>query len=353
MKKTIKDWSDPMRSFPGTLNTIIKTSDLNVNQISKISGISNTYLTKLLKGKINHPGKDKIASVLLALNFRISHINQVLADYDYMPLNPHDIPGILQNNRKRKFEGRIVPHFDYIYFELVMAALEAIGGTKIIVKSRPSGIFFPMDLYMMKEFPVEPDDDAARFLMAFTRDVVKERKDLFLKNCDQGGRYETYMCKDCLEDCFKKNIGPGAQNASSLKTDLFTQYFANAVSASLKFPDQHCHSVVKLCTYFQFQLQDAHGQNPKVSFTSEKKHSYQNEWEQMNIEGFLSNAPNITDLFFHEVEKCRAVMVEKGAIRTPEDFHVYIRALFDTYGQARHFDRVLDDLMKVPSLIFY
>ena len=342
-----------MRSFPGTLNSIIKKSDLNVNQISKISGVSNTYLTKLLKGKINHPGKDKIASVLLALNYRISHINQVLADYDYMPLNQHDIPGILKNNRRRKFEGRIVPHFDYIYFELVMAALEAIGGTKIIVKNRPSGIFLTMELYMMKEFPVEPDDEAARFFITFTRDVVTERKALFLKNCERGGRYETYMCRDCLEEYFKKNIRPDAPNLSGFRTDLFVKYFANAVSACLKFPDQHCHRVVKLCSYFQFQIQDALGHNPKVSFTSERKHLYQNGWEQLNIEGFLSNAPNITDLFFNEVGKCRAAMEETGAIHTPEDFHAYIRALFDAHGQAGHFDRVLAELMDVQALTLY
>ena len=128
-----------MRNFPDTLTKVIEKSDLNVNRISQISGISNTYLTKILKGKINHPGKDKIASVLLALNYKITEINLILAEYDYMPLNHHDIPEILKNNRKRKFEGRVVPQFDSIYFELSMAALEAIGGTKIIVKTRPSG----------------------------------------------------------------------------------------------------------------------------------------------------------------------------------------------------------------------
>lgn len=75
-----------MRSFPDTLVKIIKKSDLNINQISMISGISNTYLTKLLRHRINHPGKDKITSVLLALNFTITAINDVLADYDYQPL---------------------------------------------------------------------------------------------------------------------------------------------------------------------------------------------------------------------------------------------------------------------------
>jgi transcriptional regulator with XRE-family HTH domain len=139
-----------MRKYTETLSGIIESSGLNLNQISKVSGISNAYLTKLVKGNINKPGKDKIASILLALNHSISEINGVLAKYDYMPLNRHDIPDILDNNRRRKFEGRILPQFDNIYFELLMAALENIGGTKILVKHRPSGIFLPSELYMMK-----------------------------------------------------------------------------------------------------------------------------------------------------------------------------------------------------------
>jgi len=50
-----------MRKFSDTLAEIIEASKMNVNQISKISGFSNTYLTKLIRKKINHPGKDKIA----------------------------------------------------------------------------------------------------------------------------------------------------------------------------------------------------------------------------------------------------------------------------------------------------
>lgn len=342
-----------MRNFPDTLTNLIEKSDLNVNRISQISGISNTYLTKILKGKINHPGKDKIASVLLALNYKITDINLILAEYDYMPLNHHDIPEILKNNRKRKFEGRIVPQFDSIYFELAMAALEAIGGAKIIVKNRPSGIFLPMELYMMKEFPTESDDEAARFFMRFTHDIVMERKALFAENFTKGFRYETYMCRDCLGESLEKSIGASAVQVSPVKVDLFTKYFANAVSASLKFPGQQLHRVIKRCTRFEFIIQDVHGKNPKVSFTSDRKHSYNNNWEQLNMEGFLSNAPGITDLFFHEAAKCQNSIEETDHMNTPEGFHDHIRSLFESHNLGQQFDRALASLMDFQGLKLY
>ncbi|HCY85051.1 MAG TPA: hypothetical protein DHV36_07945 [Desulfobacteraceae bacterium] len=340
-----------MRQFPDTLVKIIEASGMNVNQISTFSGISNTYLTKLIRKKINHPGKDKIASVLLALNYKVSDINRILADYDYLPLNEHDIPGILKNNRRRKFTGRIVPHYDYIYFELLMAALEHLGGTKVIVKNRPSGIFIPMELYMLKEFPQESDDEAARFFYTFTRTVVAERKALFLENCKKGFRYETYMCRGCIEDSLDKHIGARAQKASMDRVALYARYFANAVAAGLKAPDQHRHLVVRRCTHFQFQIQDADGKAPKISFTANRPHMFHKEWEDLNIEGFLSDAPGITEIFAMEIDKYRDGLAEPEAVTTPEGFADYIRSQFALHGLTGLFDRTLETLMADADLI--
>ena len=64
-----------MRIFDNSIRTIIEESGLKLNTISKTSGISHTYLTKLINGSINRPGKDKMASIMLALNYCIDEIN--------------------------------------------------------------------------------------------------------------------------------------------------------------------------------------------------------------------------------------------------------------------------------------
>ena len=342
-----------MRTYPDTLVKIIETSGLNINQISKMSGISNTYLTKLVKQKINHPGKDKIASILLGLNHTISRINQVLADYDYQPLNRHDIPQILKNNRKRRFEGRVLPHYDSIYFELVLAALEDLGGTKIIVWSRPSAIFLPMDLYMDREFPGElqpgiyGDTD---FYRIFTREIVAQRKALFLENSRRGMTYETYMCRECLAMGMENNIGAKAQADNPARVDQVARFYANVVSFVLKAPDQHRYGIMERCPYFQFQIQDAHGKNPKVSFTSTRKHARETKWEAPHIQGFFSNAPGITDLFTTEVDHCRESAHLSPELNSPQGFHNHIRKGFACHGVEETFDRALAELMADPEL---
>ena len=342
-----------MRKFSETLATIIEASGLNLNQISKVSGISNAYLTKLLKGQINKPGKDKITSILLALNHSLTDINTILAEYDYMPLNRHDIPEILDNNRRRKFEGRILPQFDNIYFELLMAALENIGGTKILVKHRPSGIFLPTELYMMKEFPTEPDRQADRFLRNFTRDVITERKTLFLRNCERGYRYETYICRHCLGDSLERNIGVSAQRANPRKAELYVQFYANAVSATLKAPGQHRYCIVNRCPYFQFQIQDADGEAPKVSYTALRRHDYEQACGQFTLESFLSDDTAIVALFNNEVAYCRAALDRDSDHHTPEGFQALIRERFVAAGMDERFDAALSELMDEPGFHFH
>lgn len=342
-----------MRKFTENLSGIIESSGLNLNQISKVSGISNAYLTKLLKGHINKPGKDKITSILLALNYSIADINAILAEYDYMPLNRHDIPEILDNNRRRKFEGRILPQFDNIYFELLMAALENIGGTKILVKHRPSGIFLPTDLYLMKAFPTELDSEADNFFRTFTREVVAERKALFIENCDRNYRYETYMCRECLEESLERNIGPAAQGADSSMVDLYARFYANAVSATLKWPDQHIHRVVNCCPSFQFQIQDADGGAPKVSYTAMRRHHYDKACDQFTLESFLSDDSAIVTLFTNEVAQCKAALDHSEGGDTPDGFHAFIKDRFSTFGAVARFDAALATLMATPGYIFH
>jgi transcriptional regulator with XRE-family HTH domain len=342
-----------MRKFSEALSTIVASSGLNLNQISKVSGISNAYLTKLIKGQINKPGKDKIASILLALNYSLTDINAILAEYDYMPLNRFDIPDILDNNRRRRFEGRILPQFDNIYFELLMAALEHIGGTKILVKHRPSGIFLPTDLYMMKEFPVESDREADQFYRAFTQDIIAERKSLFLENCRQGHRYETYMCRECLEESLNRNAGHEAQRRDARKVDLYIRFYANAVAATLKAPDQHVHRIVNRCPYFQFQIQDADGDAAKVSYTSMRRHDFEKACDQFTLESFLSDDTAIVALFKNEIDHCRTAVDRSEDRHTPHGFHAFIRARMQTYDLADRFDAALDELLALPTLHFH
>lgn len=342
-----------MRNYPDTLLKIIAASELNLNSISKLSGVSNTYLTKLSKGQINHPGKDKIASILLALNHTISEINSVLAEYDYRSLNRHDIPAILVNNQRRKIEGRMLPHYDRLHFELMLAAFETLGGTKVLVKNRPSGIYQPYPLYMMKEFQLEVGGDAARFLYDLTGKVVEERLRLFKRNCEKGSRIVNYICGKCLSESLDRNIERCIAAKDEQKLALYAEYYANAVSSAIKFPEQHRFFIVERCSTFEFLIQDADGKRPRINFTSSSPHSYENPYDQHNLQGFSTDAHSILHLFGLEVDMCKAAVNSEDSRNTPEGLRQYVSDKFAQRGVREHFDAAVQELLATPGIKFF
>lgn len=320
-----------MRQFPNTLIQIIEKSGLKLNTISKTSGVSNAYLRKLNQGDINRPGKDKIACIMLCLNYSIHEINQILAEYDYGPLNRHDIPDILENNRKRKFEGNTLAHYDNIYVELLLSPMEQLGGTKILVKDRPSGILKPIELYLKYDYTFEKDGVAKDFLYDLNLAVLKERKNLFLKNCDHGCRIETYICKPCLQEYLKKMLIPSDKPDRQRDRELVVRYFANAISLISRNPDQHQTFIMERCPYFHFQIQDADGENPIVSFPGHKAHHFDQDYEQMNLQGFTSDSPGMIALFKKEIAFCRKAIDPSIHRDYPHHFIEYILACFRTF----------------------
>jgi len=323
-----------MRKFPNRIAEIVRDCGLNINTICKSSGISHTYLTKVMRGDVNQPGKDKLASIMLALNYTIGEINAVLLQYDYQPLSRPDIPEILKNNAKRKVEGVIGACYDKIYLDMLLAALAKIGGTKIILKNRPSALFMSDELYLKNDYPFsyEKDQRAEDFHHAFTLALLRERKQLFLENWKRGFRFETYICKDCLQEYLQNHltIDDGSENRQH--RHLIVQYFANALGAIQLSPAQHILKIVERCPYFHMQIQDADGHHPKINFPGRKPHVYHNDSEQKNLEGFTTDAPHLVAIFLNEIDLCRKSAVPDLESDYPHNLLQHMRSLFGAFG---------------------
>ena len=342
-----------MREFPGTLQKIIQESGLNLNNISQASGVSNAYLAKLVRKNINRPGKDKITSILLALNYTISEINRILQHYDYQPLHIADIPDILKNNRSRRIVGGNLPQYDHIYFDLLLIALERIGGNKVYVKNRPSGVFMPHELYLMKEYPYESNDAAAVFRYNLTQHILLERQETFQRNLKTGYSSETYICKSCFTEYLERQLSTAARRENPRRCQLTLQYLANALSLSLKRADQHKVFIIERCPYFHFMIQDADGVSPKVSYPGRKLHSFNNEHDKRLLEGFTTDLPHIVAHFRHEVEMSKNGVSPKQQRNFPEMFKDIVFDLVGEYNLDRELAENLAQLMRNPEPVFF
>ena len=323
-----------MRIFKNHIREMIEESGLKLNVISKTSGISHTYLTKLINDNINRPGKDKIASIMLALNFGVDEINRVLAGYDYQALDEPDIPEILENNRKRKIQGNTLSLYDDIHVKLLLSPMERMGGTKILVKEAPSVLFMPEALYLGHDPASSSGKSAARsFYEAFTRELFRERQTIFQKSCREGALFETYICRHCLEEYLKKEM---AENEGS-RHDLVLQFFANAAAAARANPQQHRTWIMERCPWFDYMIQGEDRPSPKVFFFGKKNHAYGATDGQISLQGFSSDSAAMIELFRKETHLCRDAVPPDQKKSYPESLIDYWAQLFALYGKREAF----------------
>ncbi len=315
-----------MRKFSNHIREIVDHSGFKLNTISKISGVSHSYLTKLMRDEINRPGKDKVASILFALNFSVPEIDKVLVHYDYQPLSRPDIPGILRNNWKRKIEGTLLPLYDNMHTRMLLAPMERLGGTKILIKANPSVLFMPEALYLSDESDPETADSAWDFQLAFKKALFRERKENFIRSCMTGGRSETYICRKCLTQYLERQL------EGKVDPELVVRYFANCISVLLTYSELHRISITGYCSHFDYQIQGSDMPNPKVFFFARKTHSGHNIHEMVNLNGFVSDSPAVIALFQKETDLCRQSVDQRLEADYPQGLIQLLFTLFQDKG---------------------
>ncbi|MCP3952382.1 MAG: hypothetical protein GY697_09235 [Desulfobacterales bacterium] len=341
-----------MREFPNKISDIISKSGLNINTISKTSGISNTYLNKLIQGNINRPGKDKIASTLLALNFTIGEINAVLADYDYRALAGPDIGGILSNNNKRKIEGNTLPLYESIHGKLLLAHMERLGGDKILAKGTPSVLFMPEKLYIQDNHTTDESLDARAFYTDLMKALFRERKKVFYKSIGRECCFETFICRACLESYLDRNLDL-VLDPSGNHRRLIVQYFANVIGAAKRNPDQHRIYIVEYCCHFDFQIQGIDLEKSKVFFFGKQSVDHRADVMHQALQGFASDAATMIALFEQEAQLCRLTVNRGIAENYPSSFTDYISGLFQRAGLGRELETAADEIDRGGELVFF
>ena len=339
------------RIFKNRIAAIIDSHAANLNAISHNSGISHTYLTKLVQGDINRPGKDKLASILIGLNYPTTEINAVLADYDYLPLDIPDIPAIIANNADRKIDNTTLPLYDRIYVRLLLASMEQTGGSKIVSRHCPSALYMPDELYHGQDTLYHAQNEGRRFYQAFAQELIEQRKSNFLKAArNRNNRFETYICKCCLEEYVDRQLAASSTNGDDRRRELIIRFFANAVSFVIRRPEQHIMSICNHCSFFIYQIQGFDQKKPKIIYLGKSIHGNGSGRERMRLQGFASANPSKVALFQQETELSRQTAIPDIMDDYPDRLVVYITGLFEARGLASQFTAAVDKLLETDSM---
>ncbi len=175
----------------------LKQIGITQNELSKITGISNTYINYIRNGKILSPGREKIIAIGAGLNFSIDEINVILKNYHFQEIFEDDFEIFLNIARSRKITG-FQPFYENINYGLLLYTLDSIPGDKYLINKKPSSTLEPPE-YIFYRDKIHSRDAINPLQKELKKLLIVERKKLLEKLLE---KYKvTYIvCKHCFDE---------------------------------------------------------------------------------------------------------------------------------------------------------
>ena len=195
-----------------TLLELIEKSGLNRNQVSKISGISNTYLAKLERLEINGERisikRKTLINIAVSLNLSLSEINNLLKEYNHEEVSTSDTPYFLAASEIQTVTG-ILPLFSSLALEWFLIGMEkklsiTEGASMEYVLDQPNHALKSSEHAGF----VNELDTSAKHILPVHKDLVESacihRRKLITEALEKGNTISTYICAGCLERYMKR-----------------------------------------------------------------------------------------------------------------------------------------------------
>jgi transcriptional regulator with XRE-family HTH domain len=307
---------------------------LSRNQLSKLTGLSNSYLALLEKGDIADVKKDKLIYIAFGLGLSFEETNELLRQYGYLKIVEGDIPKFIKAAERRKIEG-MQPIYKNLGIELLLISLDTLPGDEHVVNDRLSFALQPPEYAIFKKVKQGITDLVHHKI---TEAIVRHKR-LLLDETLNDYNVKHLICENCLKGYLAKGINPEER-----------KYIVRHVKTLLTYLEHPNYSfnLIKRCPSIRFALKYM----PKEKIKENNKAFFvgQDTGHFYNPENILNHAPSLygfaTDLEylfkyfereFGELQKC---LIPEYS--NPAAMAAHIKELFkDVVGAD--LDQVLED----------
>lgn len=223
---------------------LMKECGLTRNQISQISGLSNSHLIALEREYISRIRRDTVITLALALNIEIRKINELLDNLGLATLRAGDIPVIIKASDRRNITG-LQPLHEGIGFENMLIAMEKTKGDLVIVNNKPPSALLPLDYLSPQEEKIATEFPVYRNIKA---ELNKKRRKVLDKilatHC-----VHLIVCGDCIRQYMAGYGKKSEVHKSCIKEHLRT------LIRYLKHPRYQFDLInSEACPSFRFQI---------------------------------------------------------------------------------------------------
>ncbi|MGD9212656.1 MAG: helix-turn-helix transcriptional regulator [Desulfobacteraceae bacterium] len=278
----------------------MEKSGLNRNQVSKISGISNTYLTKIERTEIDgnriNIKRKTLINIAISLNLSLDKINELLNEYGHSEVSTSDTPYFLAASENQTITG-ILPVFSSLSLEWLVLGIEKIlsnseGATLIYVLDQPNHAFksqehasFISELnFGAKISPVYKD---------LVGSACVHRKKLITEALGNGNSIRTYICSNCLV----RYMRSWEQFKGTKIEEKYKMYLTQHIKTLLKYledyPDQYQIKLLNKCPRLRYELLYLNNQNSSGKMEKEiSKVFFSGRESVCNKDVRISEGPN-------------------------------------------------------------
>jgi len=233
------DWQTAKADY---IDRLLKNARLPRNQIASISGLTNTYIRDLERGRIVNVPRKKLIAFAMALNLSLGECDQLLLVFDRASLSKNDISCFTSAFNRMKLTSAVYPIRDYFAYELACCSVEDHPGRQIIFNDKPTnslkapGHRAYSDSYLDGIHPIYTE----------LVEAIGEKRRRTLERIVGDHKVEHIICKACLEDYLKRCDDPTERRWRIL-------HVQNMLEMLKAFPQFHLY-LVKACSNLLYTI---------------------------------------------------------------------------------------------------
>lgn len=246
-----------------TIYNLIEKSGMNKNQVSKISGISNTYLSKIEQfeagGNRIKIKRKTLINIAISLNLSLLEINSLLKEYGHEELSISDSPAFLSASENQSVTG-IIPIFSSLVTGWFLIGIEKAlsvteGASMEYVLDQPTNALKSSEHASF----TGGSDFSNNKLLPLHKDLIESactyRRKLITQALDRGNCINTYICSNCFE---RYTLGWERYKGTHINEDKYKVLLREHLETLIKYietyPDQYRLRFLKKCPRIRYEL---------------------------------------------------------------------------------------------------
>lgn len=254
---------------------------ITLNELAKISGISNTYFNYIKAGKIKNPGRGKIIAIAIGLNYSLEEIDKLLRHNDYKEVSEKDFDIFIASAKNRDITG-FQPLYENINYPMYLLALDNLAGNKYVVNKKPSATLESPE-YLTFRDKLRSREKINPIFSELKKAIHLERKGLLDKMLEKN-EIHYLVCNECLSSYVERS-----KNSTKEK-----QFIKSHFEELVKYMDHpnYYFNIIEQCPRLRFIMKilpdNRNGKN-KLIYTGYGEHRHTNK---------MSNKKNLPDRLF-------------------------------------------------------